>query len=107
MSILETARDGGVIVLKRARWKYRFHASTHFPFYFGCAQIPQADANVRDKKWTRKILRESNLQQGSRIIGMAASASELSRRAIASECEYSLTIRIFRIACPQFASRAG
>jgi len=82
---IETATRRGVIVLNAPGGNTVSTAEHAFSLLLSVARkIPQADANVRDKKWDKKNFEGVELyNKALGIIGMGRIGSELSRRAIA------------------------
>ena len=82
---VETATRRGVVVLNAPGGNTVSTAEHAFSLLLSVARkIPQADANVRDKKWDKKNFEGVELYNKTLgIIGMGRIGSELSRRAIA------------------------
>ena len=82
---VETATRRGIIVLNAPGGNTVSTAEHAFSLLLSVARkIPQADANVRDKKWDKKNFEGVELYNKTLgIIGMGRIGSELSRRAIA------------------------
>jgi D-3-phosphoglycerate dehydrogenase len=82
---VETATRRGIIVLNAPGGNTVSTAEHAFSLLLAAARkIPQADANVRSKKWDKKNFEGVELYNKTLgIIGMGRIGSELSRRAIA------------------------
>jgi D-3-phosphoglycerate dehydrogenase len=82
---VETATRRGVVVLNAPGGNTVSTAEHAFSLLLCAARkIPQADANLRDKKWSRKDFEGVELYNKTLgVIGMGRVGSELSRRAIA------------------------
>ena len=82
---VETATRRGVIVLNAPGGNTVSTAEHAFSLLLNVARkIPQADANLRAKKWNRKDFEGVELYSKTRgVIGMGRIGSELGRRAIA------------------------
>jgi D-3-phosphoglycerate dehydrogenase len=82
---VETATRRGIVVLNAPGGNTVSTAEHAFSLLLSVARkIPQADANVRDKKWDKKNFEGVELYNKTLgIIGMGRIGSELSRRAIA------------------------
>src|SRR5213080_3183900 len=82
---VETATRRGVIVLNAPGGNTVSTAEHAFSLLLSAARkIPQADANVRSKKWDKKNFEGVELYNKTLgVIGMGRIGSELSRRAIA------------------------
>jgi len=82
---VETATRRGVVVLNAPGGNTVSTAEHAFSLLLAVARkIPHADANVRDKKWDKKIFEGVELYDKTLgVIGMGRIGSELSRRAIA------------------------
>src|SRR5436190_9538597 len=82
---VETATRRGVVVLNAPGGNTVSTAEHAFSLLLSVARkIPQADASVREKKWSRKDFEGVELYNKTLgVIGMGRIGSELSRRAIA------------------------